>query len=86
VGAALLPSADAALMVKDFDEHIRHAEGFHRRWMGSSAAKLAWCQRVSNLKIDLLCPQHGAIYAGGDVGRFINWFSELEVGVTGTRA
>jgi flavorubredoxin len=86
VGAALLPSGDSGLMVKDFDEHIRHAEGFHRRWMGSSAAKLTWCQRVSNMKIDLLCPQHGAIYAGGDVGRFISWFSELEVGVTGTKA
>ena len=81
VGAALLP-ADAPLMVKDFDQHIQHARGFHQRWMGSAAARDAWCERVSRLSIDLLCPQHGAIYAGADVGRFISWFAELEVGVT----
>ncbi len=80
VGAALLP-ADAPLMVKDFDQHIRHAEGFHRRWMGSGVAKQDWCERASKLDIQLLCPQHGAIYTGADVGRFINWFAELEIGV-----
>lgn len=31
--------------------------------------------------IDMLCPQHGAIYCGADVGRFINWFAELKVGL-----
>lgn len=79
VGAALLPPA-ASLFVTDFDDHIRHAEGFHRRWMGSNDAKRDWCERVSQLEIDLLCPQHGAIYRGPDVQRFINWFAELEVG------
>jgi flavorubredoxin len=80
VGAALLPS-DPPLMVTDFDAHIRHAEEFHRRWMGSNEAKLAWCERVSKLGVDLLCPQHGAVYAGPDVMRFVNWFAELKVGV-----
>jgi flavorubredoxin len=28
----------------------------------------------------MLCPQHGAIYQGEDVARFIDWFSSLEVG------
>ncbi|MFZ5660527.1 MAG: MBL fold metallo-hydrolase [Pseudomonadota bacterium] len=81
VGAALLPSAADGLFVTDFDRHIRHAEGFHRRWMGSNDAKRRWCERVSRLDIDLLCPQHGAIYQGADVGRFIEWFAELEVGL-----
>jgi len=27
-----------------------------------------------------LCPQHGAIYRGKDVARFIDWFARLEVG------
>jgi flavorubredoxin len=36
---------------------------------------------VAALDIDLLCPQHGAIYRGEDVKRFIDWFSRLEVGV-----
>jgi flavorubredoxin len=79
VGAALLP-ADAGLFVEDFDRHIRHAEGFHRRWMGSNEAKRGWCERASRLAPELLCPQHGAIYRGRDVQRFINWFAELPVG------
>lgn len=80
VGAAMLPPDQDGLFVTDFDRHIRHAEGFHRRWMGSRAAVLDWCERAAKLEIDMLCPQHGAIYQGADVMRFINWFSELEVG------
>lgn len=84
VGAALLPAGEDGLYVQDFDRHIRHAEGFHRRWMGSKEAVLDWCERASSMPIDMLCPQHGAIYQGADVMRFINWFAELEVG-SGTR-
>ena len=69
------------LAVDNFDKHIRHAEGFHRRWMGSNEAKRRWCERVSQMEIDMLCPQHGAIYQGADVQRFINWFDELQVGI-----
>jgi len=80
VGAALLPPDAQGLFVERFDDHVRHAEGFHRRWMGSDEAKRDWCERVSKLPLDMLCPQHGAIYRGADVGRFINWFAELPVG------
>lgn len=83
VGAALLPPEDANIFVRDFDQHIKSAEGFHRRWMGSNEAKNDWCERVSKMKIDMLCPQHGAIYKGDDVSRFINWFADLKVGITG---
>lgn len=79
VGAALLPPEEDGLFVKDFDRHIRHAEGFHRRWMGSDKARRVWCERVSGLELDMLCPQHGAIYTGADVGRFIDWFADLDV-------
>ncbi|MCK6412935.1 MAG: FprA family A-type flavoprotein [Azonexus sp.] len=81
VGAAVLPAGEEGLFVEKFDTHIRHAEGFHRRWMGSNDAKRRWCERVSQLGIDMLCPQHGAIYRGADVQRFINWFDELQVGI-----
>lgn len=80
VGAALLPPKQNRLYVENFDRHIRHAEGFHRRWMGSSEAKRLWCERAATMDIDMLCPQHGAIYRGEDVMRFIHWFDELEVG------
>ena len=81
VGAGLLPADESDLFVKDFDRHIRYIEAFHRRWMGSEKAKRDWCERVAKLDIDMLCPQHGAIYAGSDVMRFINWFDELEIGI-----
>jgi flavorubredoxin len=81
IGAALLPAGDDSLFVENFDQHIRHAEGFHRRWMGSEKAKRDWCTRVSGLDIDMMCPQHGAIYRGADVRRFIDWFSRLDIGV-----
>lgn len=80
VGAALLPPERQELFVDDFSSHIRHAEAFHRRWMGSNEAKRAWCERVSRLDVDMMCPQHGAIFRGADVQRFINWFDELHVG------
>jgi len=80
VGAAILPEG-ADLYVKNFDEHIKSAIGFHKRWMGSNEAKDDWCKRASELEIDMIIPQHGAIYQGKDVQRFINWFSELRVGL-----
>ncbi|AZN37279.1 MBL fold metallo-hydrolase [Iodobacter ciconiae] len=81
VGAALLPESNSDLFVSDFDRHIRFAEGFHKRWMGSNSAKRVWCEKAASLKIDMICPQHGSVYVGEDVERFINWFDELHVGL-----
>jgi len=81
IGAAMLPDDQNNLYVENFSDHIKYAEGFHRRWMGSNKAKLDWCTRAAEMKIDMLCPQHGAIYRGADVERFINWFSDLKVGI-----
>ncbi len=81
IGAALLPGDQSDLFVSDFAAHVRFAEGFHRRWMGSNSAKRDWCERVAKMDIDMLCPQHGAIYQGADVMRFINWLDELHVGI-----
>ena len=78
VVAAFADRETAKLVVKSL-----HAEGFHKRWMGSNEAKRRWCERVSQMEIDMLCPQHGAIYQGADVPRFINWFDELQVGIVG---
>ncbi|MDD5216247.1 MAG: MBL fold metallo-hydrolase [Methylococcales bacterium] len=80
IGAAMLPPDMNDLFVKNFARHIDYATYFHQRWMGSKEAKRVWCERVAKLKIDMLCPQHGAIYQGADVERFINWFDELPVG------
>lgn len=80
VGAALLPPDKNDLFVENFEGHIQYMEGFHRRWMPSNRAKKGWIERVSALDIELMCPQHGAIFRGKDVNLFLEWFDGLEVG------
>lgn len=79
IGAAL-ESIDAPLYVENFDQHVDKMKMFHQRWMPSNRAKNDWVERVSKLEIDMLCPQHGRIFKGDDVKRFLDWFSQLEVG------
>ncbi len=80
LGAALVPDhARTGLFVEDFANHIPYMEYFHRRWMGSAQARDAWVETVSRLDIDVLAPQHGLIFRGDDVQRFIEWLSRLDV-------
>lgn len=79
IGASLEPH-DAALEVEDFKNHTRHMTAFHKRWMPSNSAKNEWVDRVSRLEIDKMCPQHGRVFVGDDVKRFLDWFGALEVG------
>ncbi len=81
VGAALLPPNHDAVFVEDFESHIQYMEGFHKRWMPSNRAKNAWVKRVRELEIDIMAPQHGALFRGDDVQRFLDWFEALEVGI-----
>lgn len=79
VGAALLPDG-APMYVEDFDKHTQYMKGFHQRWMPSNTAKQVWIDRVRALDVELMSPQHGAIFRGDDVGRFLDWFEALDVG------
>ncbi|MCP3674184.1 MAG: MBL fold metallo-hydrolase [Gammaproteobacteria bacterium] len=81
IGAALEEPC-APIFVDDFDEHIPKMRAFHQRWMPSNQAKLRWVERVRSLDIEFLCPQHGRIFKGENVKRFIDWFEQLQVGVT----
>ncbi len=80
VGAALEP-VDAPLTVTDFDSHIDKMKSFHERWMPSNNAKSDWISRVRKLEIDTMAPQHGRLFKGEDVQRFLDWFEELTVGI-----
>ncbi len=80
VGAALLPAEHNQLFVENFDQHVKFMEGFHRRWMPSNVARDHWLARVRKLDIDMLCPQHGAVFTGENVTRFFDWFASLELG------
>ena len=79
VGAAL-EAEDSPMFVEDFDEHIKYMKGFHQRWMPSNRAKQDWINRIRKLDIDIMAPQHGRLFKGDDVQRFLDWFEKLEVG------
>lgn len=80
IGAAILSGDNIPIFVEDFDAHEKSMRAFHQRWMPSEAAKHAWLDRVSQLDIEMMCPQHGSIFRGDDVQRFFDWFHDLEVG------
>jgi len=70
------------LIVEDFEEHAKLMEGFHRRYLASKKAIEAWLKRIEGLKIDVIAPQHGAIFEGENVRKFLNWLKGLDrVGV-----
>ena len=80
VGAAR-EAIEAPMFVEDFDEHISKMKMFHQRWMPSNRAKLDWINRVRKLDIEIMAPQHGRMFRGDDVKRFLDWFEDLDVGV-----
>lgn len=71
-----------ARVCEDFDDHVRYMEGFHRRYMASNRAMQAWARMVRGLDIDVIAPQHGALFKGkAMVERFIAWCEGLSCGV-----
>ncbi|MEQ8768206.1 MAG: MBL fold metallo-hydrolase [Planctomycetota bacterium] len=80
IGAALLPDHEANLFVESFTDHISTMEAFHRRWMPSREALHDWIRRVRELDPQMICPQHGSIFRGENVGLFLDWLESLEVG------
>jgi flavorubredoxin len=80
IGAAL-ESSGAPIFVENFDAHVEKMRYFHQRWMPSNHAKRAWIDQVRDLDIDILAPQHGRMFKGDDVKRFLDWFGALQVGI-----
>ncbi len=68
--------------VTDFDKHIAAMERFHTRYMASGKALRAWLEMARDLDVEIVAPQHGALFRGKEmVGRFFNWCGSLECGV-----
>lgn len=68
--------------VQDFETHLQFMEGFHQRYMASNSAMKAWANMVRGLDIEIIAPQHGAIFKGKEmVQRFITWCESLKCGV-----
>lgn len=79
LGASIGPSY---IMVPDFDAHVESMAGFHRRYMASNSAMRAWAKMVRTLDVEMIAPQHGAIFKGkAMVEQFITWCEGLACGV-----
>jgi flavorubredoxin len=68
--------------VSDFDVHIPLMKGFHERYMASSAALQAWVRMARTLDVEIVAPQHGALFRGkAMVNRLYDWLETLECGI-----
>ncbi|MDQ7082861.1 MAG: MBL fold metallo-hydrolase [Aquificota bacterium] len=81
IGAAAFPRGERYLFVEDFERHRAYMEGFHRRYMASRRACELWVREVERLGPKMIAPQHGAIFSGDNVRKFLDWFRNLECGV-----
>lgn len=68
--------------VDNFNDHIRFMEGFHQRYMSSNKILKLWVNMVRNLDIEIIAPQHGAVFKGkAMVESFLNWCEQLQCGM-----
>lgn len=80
IGAAIIPAIDGKKEVDNFQEHIKALEGFHKRYMGSNKLCRAWVKEIRKYRVDMIAPQHGFVFKGQDVEKFLTWLNELECG------
>ena len=79
LGASLGADYD---MVEDFNNHIQYMEPFHKRYIPSSEALKAWADMVRKLDINMIVPQHGAIFNTPELSKqFIEWVEGLSCGI-----
>ncbi|NON62848.1 MBL fold metallo-hydrolase [Acidianus sp. RZ1] len=78
LGAAVFPKGKWYLFVDNFDEHAKLMEGFHRRYIASAKAIQRWLKLIEDLDIQIIAPQHGSIFQGENVKKFIEWLRKLD--------
>lgn len=80
IGAAVFPPGKRYLFVEDFDAHVPLMEGFHRRYMKSNRVLRKWVELVRRKEVNMIAPQHGAIFPKGNVEKFLSWLENLKCG------
>ncbi|GAB1482287.1 MBL fold metallo-hydrolase [Treponema sp.] len=81
IGAAVFSQGKETVFIDDFDAVLPFIEGFHKRYMASNKATSRWAKIVQGLNPKLIAAQHGSIYRGEAVKRFIDWFAHLDCGL-----
>ena len=80
IGAAIVPVDKLYKNVTSFSEHLPYLESFHKRYMASNLFTKKWVQSLDKLDIDIIAPQHGAIFKDSHVKEFLEWFNSLKCG------
>ncbi len=81
IGAAVYKDDRPRLVIDDWEAHVKAMQGFHQRYLGSNRAVAGFLEKLTGLSIQAIVPQHGAIFRGEEVGRYLHWLSQLPVGV-----
>lgn len=78
LGASL---GNAYAQVDNFEAHIPFIEPFHKRYIACSKPLKMWAKTARTLDIDIIAPQHGAIFPNKDrCAEFIDWVEGLSCG------
>ncbi len=80
IGAAVFSESEKYLFVDDFDTHVKLMEAFHKRYMASSNACRKFISLIRQLDIEMIAPQHGGVFRGKSVKKFIDWLERLKCG------
>lgn len=79
MGASLVDDANP---VEDFQAHIPHMLGFHRRYMASRQVTRLWANMVRDMDVEMMVPQHGRPFVGREmIHAFLDWISDLSCGI-----
>ncbi|KIM10619.1 MAG: hypothetical protein KU37_10020 [Sulfuricurvum sp. PC08-66] len=78
IGAAVMDMHARYIRIEDFEAHAKLLEAFHLRYMGPSALCRTWVEVVRKFKVKMIAPQHGALFEGENVEKFLTWFEALK--------
>jgi flavorubredoxin len=69
------------LVVENFSRHVLKLNLFHLDYMAGNIAARGFADRIRNLAMDAILPQHGSVIPGKFVPDALNYLSNLKCGV-----
>ncbi|GAB6078714.1 oxygen-binding di-iron domain-containing protein [Hydrogenobaculum acidophilum] len=81
IGASIVTNEEEDIFVEDFNEHLAKMESFHKRYMQSNIVCRKWVEEIRKRNINMIAPQHGKIFKGENVNKFLNWLYNLRCGL-----
>lgn len=72
---------DYQFIIADFEEHRMKLDLFHIDYMASNLATRSFADKLSDLKIDTILPQHGSVIPKKFITNAITYLKELKCGL-----